>query len=157
VRSHGEGEAAPAPARGTAAAPAVAAPHIVEAAVLTRTLAALRALGVKVGLALRPDTAFEEVAPFADAIDLLLVMTVYPGFSGQEFLEAPLESVRLARAHKQAHGSSFTIEVDGGITAWDTAPRAVAAGAEALVAGHGVFRQPDPVAAMRALRAAGDR
>ena len=61
----------------------------------------LRALGVKVGLALRPDTAFEEVGPFADLLDVLLVMTVYPGFSGQTFLEAPLETVRLARAHKK--------------------------------------------------------
>jgi ribulose-phosphate 3-epimerase len=152
VRSHGEGEAAAAPSDSGAV---VAAPHVVEAATLTRTLSTLRALGVKVGLALRPDTAFEEVAPFADALDVLLVMTVYPGFSGQTFLEAPLESVRLARAHKKTHGSRFTIEVDGGITAFDTAPRAAAAGAEALVSGHGVFRQPDPVAAMRALRAAG--
>src|SRR5439155_4670744 len=141
VRSHGEGEAAAdvagvagvaGEATGAAAIPAVSAPHVVDAATLTRTLTALRALGVKVGLALRPDTAFEEVAPFADALDVLLVMTVYPGFSGQEFLEAPLETVRLARAHKKAHGSRFLIEVDGGITAADTAPRAALAGAEVL-------------------------
>jgi ribulose-phosphate 3-epimerase len=153
VRSHGEGEAGGDAGPDPLAAAAAVAPmrHVVDGARLARTLGAVRDLGVKVGLALRPDTAFEEVAPYVDALDVLLVMTVYPGFSGQVFLEAPLETVRLARAHKRAHGSRFTIEVDGGVTPAETAPRAVAAGAEALVAGHGIYRQPDPVAAIRAL------
>jgi ribulose-phosphate 3-epimerase len=150
VRSHGEGEASAADAP---TPPATPAPHVIDAATLRATLGALRALDVKVGLALRPDTSFDEVAPFVDALDLLLVMTVYPGFSGQAFLAAPLATMQQARAHKAAHGLRYTIEVDGGITAADTAPRARAAGAEVLVAGHGVYRQPDPVAALRALRA----
>ncbi len=151
VRSHGEGEASADGAHPDAAP--VAAPHVIEPATLRATLAAVRALGVKVGLALRPDTAFDAVAPFVDDLDLLLVMTVYPGFSGQVFLDAPLATLRAARDHKRAHGARYVIEVDGGVAVGDTATRAASAGAEALVAGHGVYRQPDPVAAMRALRA----
>jgi len=111
--------------------------------------------GVQVGLALRPDTAYDEIEPVLDELDLLLVMTVYPGFSGQEFLAAPLETMRRAAAYRRASGARFLIEVDGGITAQSTGPRAAEAGADVLVAGHGVYRQPDPVAAIRALKALG--
>ena len=156
VRSQGEGSAAsdasPAPHVPAAHAPAV---HAIDLALLRRTLAAIRAHGVRAGLALRPDTAYEEVEPVLGELDLLLVMTVYPGFSGQPFLEGPLATMARAAAYKRSHGASFTIEVDGGIRAADTGPRAAEAGAEALVAGHGIYRQPDPKAAIRALKALG--
>jgi len=132
-----------------------AVPHAIDVAQLRRTLVAVKSHGVQVGLALRPDTAYDEIEPVLDELDLLLVMTVYPGFSGQEFLAAPLETMRRAAAYRRASGARFLIEVDGGITAQSTGPRAAEAGADVLVAGHGVYRQPDPVAAIRALKALG--
>jgi len=146
VRSHGEGGAS------GGASSATPGPHVIDATRLRATLGALRGHGVRAGLALRPDTSFDEVLGVLDAVDVLLVMTVYPGFSGQPFLDAPLETITRAAAHKKAHDLAFTIEVDGGV-ADDTAARAAHAGAEALVAGHGIYRKPDPVAAIRALRA----
>jgi len=147
VRSRGEGGA------GGADGPAPEAkPHAIDFAHLRETLKTIRARGLKAGLALRPDTQLEEVEPVLDAIDLLLVMTVYPGFSGQPFLDAPLATIERAAAWKRAHGAGFTIEVDGGIQVADTGPRAAKAGAEALVAGHAIYRQPDPVQAIRALK-----
>jgi len=156
VRSSGEGGAASGDGGGgggESGPPAAPAPHAIDLTLLRSTLARTRALGVKAGLALRPDTGLDEVEPVLDAIDLLLVMTVYPGFSGQAFLPAPLETIRRAAGVRKARDLSFLIEVDGGITAGDTAPQVAAAGADVAVAGHGVYRQPDPVAAMRALKA----
>ena len=149
VRSHGEGAAA--------GDVRVVAPtqHTIDYAQLRRTLAAVRARGAKVGLAARPDTPYDELEPVLGDLDLLLVMTVYPGFSGQAFLPAPLETMRRAAAHRRAKGASFHIEVDGGIQAEDTGVRVAEAGADAVVAGHGIYRQPDPVGAIRALKALG--
>ncbi len=127
--------------------------HPIDVARLRDTLVRTRALGVKAGLALRPDTGLDEVEAALDLVDVLLVMTVYPGFSGQEFLPGPLETIRRAAAVRHARGLGFLIEVDGGITAGDTGPRIAAAGADVAVAGHGIYRQDDPLAAMRALRA----
>jgi ribulose-phosphate 3-epimerase len=160
VRSSGEGGASGASGEGGSAgdgggAPAATAPHSIDLAHLRSTLGQVRALGVKAGLALRPDTGLDEVEAVLDAVDLLLVMTVYPGFSGQPFLPAPLETIRRAAGVRKARGLSYLIEVDGGITAGETAPQVAAAGADVAVAGHGVYRQPDPVAAMRAIRALG--
>ena len=149
VRSHGEGLAAE---DAPAAAPAQ---HTIDYAQLRRTLAAVRARGAKVGLAARPDTPYDELEPVLGDLDLLLVMTVYPGFSGQAFLPAPLETMRRAAAYRRAKGASFHIAVDGGIQAEDTGVRVAEAGADAIVAGHGIYRQPDPVGAIRALRALG--
>jgi ribulose-phosphate 3-epimerase len=129
--------------------------HPIDTARLHDTLDGLRALGVKAGLALRPDTALDEVEAALDRVDVLLVMTVYPGFSGQASLAGPLETIRRAAAVRRARGLTFLIEVDGGITVEDTGPRVAAAGVDVAVAGHGVYRRPDPVAAMRALRALG--
>jgi ribulose-phosphate 3-epimerase len=152
VRSSGEGGAAGDGGRPSAAMPAPGS-HAIDRALLRTTLARTRELGVKAGLALRPDTGLDEVEPVLEAIDLLLVMTVYPGFSGQAFLPGPLETIRRAAGVRRARGLSFLIEVDGGITAGDTAPQVAAAGADIVVAGHGIYRQPDPIAAMRALKA----
>jgi ribulose-phosphate 3-epimerase len=115
-------------------------------------LVAIRESGARAGLAIKPGTPFAAAEPHLGAIDLLLVMTVEPGFGGQEFMPEMLDKVRAARTWRERHGARFVIEVDGGI-APDTASRARAAGAEAFVAGHAVYGQPDPRKALEALRA----
>ncbi len=152
VRSQGEGGAGDA-TLATAPPPLAGGAHPIDLRMLRATLESLRALGVKSGLALRPDTGIDEIEPVLDVVDVLLVMTVYPGFSGQSFLPAPLETIRRAVGVRRARGLSYLIEVDGGVTIEDTGPRVAAAGADVVVAGHGVYRQADPVAAMKALRA----
>jgi ribulose-phosphate 3-epimerase len=127
--------------------------HPLDVDALRATLAGVRARGVRAGLALRPDTALDEVEGALEAIDLLLVMTVYPGFSGQAFLPGPLETIRRAAGVRRARGLSFLIQVDGGIAAGATGQAVADAGVDVVVAGHGVYRESDPVAAMQALRA----
>ena len=124
---------------------AEAGPH------LHRSLQAIRALGKRAGVAVNPGTPESAVEPVLDLVDLVLVMTVNPGFGGQAFLPATLEKVRRIRA--MAAGRDVAIEVDGGITA-ETAPAAVAAGARVLVAGSAVFgagegRYADAISAIR--------
>ena len=105
---------------------------------------ACRRPGATVGLALKPgDAAGARPSATSADLDLLLVMTVEPGFGGQAFMADMLEKVRAAAAWRAAHGARYLIEVDGGI-APDTARRCRAAGADVFVAGHSVFRQPDP-------------
>lgn len=112
-----------------------------------------RALGLRVGLAANPDTPFAAVAPFLGDIDLLLLMTVFPGFGGQSFISAVLEKIELARREVEINELAIDIEVDGGIDV-TSASRAVRAGANVLVAGSAIFAQPDPLKAAGALRAA---
>ncbi len=117
------------------------------------TLAAVRASGARTGLSLRPRTPLATVEPYLGGVDLLLVMTVEPGFGGQAFMADMLEKVRAAKEWRERRGAAFLIEVDGGIGP-ATAPAARAAGADVFVAGHAIYRQPDPAAALAALRAA---
>jgi ribulose-phosphate 3-epimerase len=116
-------------------------------------LEGVRASGAGVGLALKPGTTLEAAVPYLAGLDLLLVMTVEPGFGGQTFMAGLLDKVRAARDWRERHGGHFKIEVDGGIGP-DTAPDARSAGADVFVAGHAVYRQPDPRAALVALRGA---
>jgi ribulose-phosphate 3-epimerase len=120
---------------------------------IAEVLAAIRASGARAGLAIKPGTPFDSVEPLLGGIDLLLVMTVEPGFGGQEFREPMLDKVRAAVRWREAHGASYVIEVDGGI-APDTAVRARRAGAEVFVAGNAIYRQPEPRLALEHLRAA---
>jgi len=113
----------------------------------------VRATGAKAGLSLKPGTPWRAIAPYVPDLDLLLVMTVEPGFGGQSFMPEMLEKVREARAERERRGLSFLIEVDGGINA-ETAKLARAAGADVFVAGNSVFRAADPRAALASLRAA---
>jgi ribulose-phosphate 3-epimerase len=113
----------------------------------------IRAAGVRTGLALKPDTPFEAALPYLEQLDLLLVMTVEPGFGGQAFMEDMLPKVTAAKEHRDRHGHRYLIQVDGGI-APDTAGRARAAGAEVFVAGNSVYRAPDPGIALALLRGA---
>ena len=123
---------------------AEACPH------LDRTVAEIRELGCKAGVSLNPHTSIDCVKHVLDRLDLVLVMTVNPGFGGQSFITAMIDKIA---ALKTLVGSRpITIEVDGGITA-DNAGAAVAAGATALVAGSAVFRgnsYADNIAAIRA-------
>ena len=120
---------------------------------VTKTLAAIRAAGRTCGLSLRPATSFEAVVPFLDQIDLLLVMTVEPGFGGQPFMPEMLAKVRAAVEERARRGLNFRIEVDGGINE-TTAAQSVKLGADTLVAGTSVFGAADMAAAVRAVRGA---
>jgi ribulose-phosphate 3-epimerase len=112
-----------------------------------------RSLGLRVGLAANPDTPFSAVAPHLASIDLLLLMTVFPGFGGQAFMGEVMDKVREARSEIARAGLALDVEVDGGIDV-ATAPVAVAAGANVLVAGSAIFARSSPLAAAKALREA---
>jgi ribulose-phosphate 3-epimerase len=112
-----------------------------------------RSLGLRIGLAANPDTPFSAVAPFLGDIDLLLLMTVFPGFGGQSFIGDVMGKVNEARREVDANELALDIEVDGGIDV-ATAPIVVDAGANVLVAGSAVFSRPDPLEAAHALRVA---
>ncbi|HEU5301455.1 MAG TPA: ribulose-phosphate 3-epimerase [Acidimicrobiia bacterium] len=114
----------------------------------------MRALGTGVGITLNPDTPVDDVLPYLADVDLLLVMSVHPGFGGQSFIPEVLEKVRVARRVIEEEGLAVEVEIDGGINV-ETAPLAVAAGVDILVAGSAVFRADDPAAAAHAIRAAG--
>jgi len=113
----------------------------------------IRATGAKAGLALKPATPYAAIAPYLPDLDILLVMTVEPGFGGQAFMPEMMEKVSAARDLRAKKNLSFVIEVDGGI-AEDTARTARAAGADVFVAGHSVFRAPDARAGIAGIRAA---
>ena len=115
------------------------------------TLASIRDAGCTAGLALNPATPFSEVEPFLDWLDLLLVMTVHPGFNGQPFRPEMMHKVHAAAAARESRKLDFRIQVDGGINA-ETAKISIDAGAELLVAGSFVFGQEDMAAAIEALR-----
>ena len=118
---------------------------------VSKTLAGIRAAGRTCGLALRPATPFEAVVPFLDQIDLLLVMTVEPGFGGQPFMPEMMSKVRAASEARTLLGLKFRIEVDGGINV-ETAALSIANGADTLVAGTSVFRAGDMAGEVRRLR-----
>jgi ribulose-phosphate 3-epimerase len=116
---------------------------------LDRTLQAIGGLGKAAGVALNPATPETAIEYVLDKLDLVLVMTVNPGFGGQKFVESQLEKIR--RLKRMIASRSIRIEVDGGITA-ETAPLVIAAGASVLVAGSAVFAKPPYEGAIAALR-----
>jgi ribulose-phosphate 3-epimerase len=105
---------------------------------LHRTVQLIKSHGKRAGVALNPATPVEAVAPMLDELDLVLVMSVNPGFGGQLFIDSQLEKITRLRAMIDATGKPIDLEVDGGITA-DTAKLAIAAGADVLVAGTATF------------------
>jgi len=117
-------------------------------------LKAIRAAGARPGLSLNPPTPMEYLRPFLGLVDLVLVMSVNPGWGGQPFVEGSMERLATARRMREQSGSHFLIEVDGGIYPHN-APEAIASGADVLVAGTAVFKEPDYQAAIRALRGDG--
>ncbi|HZU78953.1 MAG TPA: ribulose-phosphate 3-epimerase [Acidimicrobiales bacterium] len=118
-------------------------------------IAQARALGLRVGLALNTDTPFEAVAPHLPAVDLVLCMTVFPGFGGQAFMAEVLPKIAQVREALDAQGLAVELQVDGGIDE-DTAPLVVQAGARVLVAGSAIFGHERPWEAARRIRAAAE-
>jgi ribulose-phosphate 3-epimerase len=121
---------------------------------LNRTLQRIRDCGVRAGAALNPATPAAALDCVLADVDLVLVMSVNPGFGGQTFLPASLDKIRQLADLRRTRGLSYAIEVDGGVTA-DNAPDILAAGADILVAGSAVFGAADRQAAVRALQAPG--
>lgn len=109
------------------------------------TIDHIRSTGCSVGLSLRPGTSVETLFPYLEAIDLVLVMTVEPGFGGQSFMGDMMPKVRALRDKIEQDNLSFHVEVDGGVTS-ETASTCVAAGANMLVAGTSIFRAPEGAA-----------
>lgn len=120
--------------------------HVEAEGDLQQTIDQIRSGGAEVGLAISPDTPLDQALPWIEQLDMLLVMTVHPGFGGQSLIEHTLDKVRQARARYP----ELTIEVDGGIKA-ATLPAAREAGADLFVAGSAVFGQPDRAAAIAEL------
>jgi ribulose-phosphate 3-epimerase len=116
-----------------------------------KTLQQIRDSGCRVGLTLNPATPFAEVEPFLDKIDMLLVMTVHPGFGGQPFRADQMEKVKRAAEWNQSRARKIDIEVDGGINS-ETARISIENGANVLVAGTSIFHAKDYAQAIRELR-----
>ena len=115
-------------------------------------LDAIRAAGCKAGMTIKPGTPAEDLSTWLDRLDLVLVMSVEPGFGGQKFQSSALRKLEALKAEREARGLPFLLEVDGGVNA-ETAPFCVEAGADVLVAGSAVFSAADPAAEVRALAA----
>ncbi|MEM9987711.1 MAG: ribulose-phosphate 3-epimerase, partial [Bacteroidota bacterium] len=118
---------------------------------LDRTLGAIRELGVKVGVALNPATPLSWVEAILPAVDILLLMTVNPGFGGQSFIHYVLDKVAAARQWREEHRATYLIEVDGGVDS-QTALPLLRAGADVLVAGSYVFRSAQPLDTISSLK-----
>jgi ribulose-phosphate 3-epimerase len=115
--------------------------------------AEMRRLGIGVGLVVNPETPYEAAAPYLHLVDLLLIMTVHPGFGSQSFIADCLPKLSQARAQAEREGLHVTLQVDGGIDE-RTASIAALAGARCFVAGSAVFRASDPAEAVRRIHAA---
>lgn len=119
---------------------------------LKETLELIKSYGVKCGAVVNPDVPVEELFPVFPLCDMVLLMSVFPGYGGQKFIQSVLEKIKSAREYAQTIGKpDMDIEVDGGINA-QTAPLAIAAGANVLVAGSAIFGAPDFAAAVKNLR-----
>ena len=113
--------------------------HLESTDVLVESLKKIRALGCKAGITMRPGTAVEEIKNYLSLVDLVLVMTVEPGFGGQSFIAEQIEKIKLLKKWRNEGLGKFLIEVDGGVTA-TTAVICREAGADVLVAGSAVFK-----------------
>jgi ribulose-phosphate 3-epimerase len=125
----------------------------VEVGRTSELIGQMRELGLRVGLAANPDTPFEAVEPFLSEIDLLLCMTVFPGFSGQSFIAEVMPKVRQVRDAVNDRGLTIDVEVDGGID-HQTVVDAARSGANVFVAGSAVFGRPHPLDEVRGILAA---
>ncbi len=125
--------------------------HAEAAADVVQTARSIRAAGARAGLALKPGTDVESYLSVLGEFDMLLVMTVEPGFGGQEFLAAMMPKVQRARQHLRDTGLPLWIQVDGGVTE-ETIETCARAGADVFVAGSAVYGAHDPAAAISALR-----
>ena len=126
--------------------------HAEAASGPVRTLRAIRAAGARAGLGINPATPVESYADLLPELDMLLLMTVEPGYGGQPFLDLVLPKVRRARELVAAFGAAIWLQVDGGVSE-ETIGRCAEAGADVFVAGSAVYSADDPAAAVRSLRA----
>ena len=110
----------------------------------------IHAKGKKAGVVIKPRTPASAVLPFIDKVELILVMTVEPGFGGQKFMPSALDKLRWLKAEREARGLSYLLEVDGGINT-ETGPLCIAAGVDWLVAGSSLFHAMDPAAVVNIL------
>lgn len=125
--------------------------HVELAARVEPLLWKIRALGLRAGLAVNPPTPMRLVQPFLRHIDLLLVMTVNPGFGGQSFIHETVPKIQQARRWREELDLDYRIQVDGGIV-FETAQECAMAGADTFVSGTGLFKQPSLTAAVRKMR-----
>jgi ribulose-phosphate 3-epimerase len=125
--------------------------HAEAATAPVRTLRAIRGAGARAGLAVNPGTAIEPYEDLLPEVDMLLLMTVEPGFGGQHFLDLVLHKLTRARAMVRKHGGAIWLQVDGGVGP-ETIERCAQAGADVFVAGSAVYGSDDPARAIQALR-----
>ena len=124
-----------------------------ECGQVAETIAAIKAIGCKVGLSIKPATPVEALLPYLKDLDLILVMSVEPGFGGQKFLPAALDKLRFLQDACAQRGLAPYLEVDGGVDLKGSGKACVEAGANLLVAGSAVFAAPSPAEAVQAFRA----
>jgi ribulose-phosphate 3-epimerase len=129
--------------------------HVEAAAAPVRLAREIRAAGGRASMALKPATPVEPYEDLLPELDMLLLMTVEPGFGGQKFLDLVLPKIRRARALMDKHGVETWLQVDGGVSL-ETIERCAEAGADTFVAGSAVFSADDPDAMVTALRAKAD-
>jgi ribulose-phosphate 3-epimerase len=126
--------------------------HYEAAKNVAKTISDIRSNGAKVGLAIKPATSFQEIEEFMGDIDMLLVMTVEPGFGGQSFMHDQMNKVRVARKHIQSMDKvKPLLQIDGGVSL-DTIAEAAQAGANCFVAGSAVYKSSDPAKMVEQLR-----
>lgn len=130
--------------------------HVEASPHLHRTIQMIRNAGAKPGVVLNPHTPIEAILPILSEVDLVLFMTVNPGFGGQAFIPEVLEKVAALRAIIDEKGYDIDIEIDGGINE-ETIQDAVRAGANVFVAGSAIFNKEDRAKALQGIRAAGER
>jgi ribulose-phosphate 3-epimerase len=128
--------------------------HIESECDLKKLLKHIKQSGLSAGISIKPESDPKALLPYTDLIDLVLVMGVHPGFSGQDFLDNTPQQIASVRAVIEGSGRKIWLEVDGGINK-DTAVKAVKAGADAVVAGKAVFGEKDIINAIAQLKAAG--
>ena len=124
--------------------------HVEAVECLTETIEAIKASGAKAGISVKPKTSFEDIEEYIDKVDMVLVMTVEPGFGGQSFMTDMMEKVSKIRDYINSKGLDVHLQVDGGIAS-DTIGIAADAGANCFVAGSSVFGSPDISGAVRDL------
>ncbi len=128
--------------------------HVEACPHLHRNIQQIKSLGMKAGVAVNPHTPVSGLEDIIQDIDLVCLMSVNPGFGGQQFIPHTLQKIKSLKAMIQQTGSSALIEIDGGVTL-DNAASIIAAGADVLVAGNTVFKSADPVATIAALKKIG--
>ncbi|MBR0373714.1 MAG: ribulose-phosphate 3-epimerase [Mogibacterium sp.] len=125
--------------------------HIEACADPAGTIDAIHALGIKAGISLNPETDVSALEPVLDMVELVLVMSVHPGFGGQKFIPVALDKIRYLAAYREEHGLPYVIEVDGGVGSGNAA-LVREAGVDLIVAGSAVFKAADRVAEIAAIR-----